>query len=588
MYPKNTLPIIVLFFVGIFFSQCSQKQGNDTLSNGAKSAQSNKESSLEPTEEKDLQTKTDSELYKLITSTTDTVKQEEYIAMYLKSAKKKEKISSIAMSYHFLMNNRYNKEGVLIYADSLIELASPNNFNYYLAAAYQAKADYYFVKKAHSKALENYLQVSMYAKKMNQGYVLFRANHNIAVIKTLIGDYEEALLIAKENLEYPRKNQKNISQQEYLSPLTVVAYIYNDLKKIDSASYYNSFGIQEALRMKDTLYYHNFALNQALTHYHNANFEVAIDSFQKHIPKFLQLEQLNQKVTQRPSIYLFYFGKSYFELNQKEEGIKYFKKVDSIFMQDKTLFPTITDTYGYLIDYYKERNDANAQVLYLNRLMEVQDIVHSQEVYLNRKIFTEYDIPKLKAKNKEIAEKGTQLRKTILILSGLVFILVVAFGIQYRKRQIYKKRFQEILHKSEVPKEKKKKAIAKNDSKTINVPDHIIEEILKGLDYFEKNHEFTSNKTTLAFLSKKLGTNPNYLSKVINHYKGTSFTKYLNNLRIDYTVQQLKENATYRKYTIKAIAYEVGFNNVQSFAKAFYNSKGINPSFFMKELKKVS
>ena len=44
----------------------------------------------------------------------------------------------------------------------------------------------------------------------------------------------------------------------------------------------------------------------------------------------------------------------------------------------------------------------------------------------------------------------------------------------------------------------------------------------------------------------------------------------------------------YKKYTIKAISSEVGFNNVQSFAKAFHNSKGINPSYFIKELNKVN
>jgi YesN/AraC family two-component response regulator len=114
----------------------------------------------------------------------------------------------------------------------------------------------------------------------------------------------------------------------------------------------------------------------------------------------------------------------------------------------------------------------------------------------------------------------------------------------------------------------------------------VIKDILDGLESFEKNHGYLSRKITLSTLSKKLGTNPNYLSKVINHYKKSSFTKYLNTLRVEHSIEQLKTNSTYRKYTIKAIAEEVGFNNVQAFAKAFYNSKGINPSYFLKELKK--
>ena len=47
-------------------------------------------------------------------------------------------------------------------------------------------------------------------------------------------------------------------------------------------------------------------------------------------------------------------------------------------------------------------------------------------------------------------------------------------------------------------------------------------------------------------------------------------------------------NPNFRKYTLQGISSEVGFNNVQSFGKAFYKCKGINPSYFVKELKKMN
>lgn len=58
-----------------------------------------------------------------------------------------------------------------------------------------------------------------------------------------------------------------------------------------------------------------------------------------------------------------------------------------------------------------------------------------------------------------------------------------------------------------------------NDTAYMNIPDETVREILSGLDSFEKNKEFISNKNTLISLAKKLSTNPNYLSKVINHHK---------------------------------------------------------------------
>ncbi|MDE1205393.1 helix-turn-helix domain-containing protein [Tenacibaculum sp. LAR 2:5] len=78
----------------------------------------------------------------------------------------------------------------------------------------------------------------------------------------------------------------------------------------------------------------------------------------------------------------------------------------------------------------------------------------------------------------------------------------------------------------------------------------------------------------------------NYLSKIINHFKKESFSNYLNNLRIEYIVHRLKEDKVLRKFTIRTIADEAGFNNAESFSKAFFKAKGIKPSYFLKELEK--
>ncbi|QTD36723.1 AraC family transcriptional regulator [Polaribacter batillariae] len=84
--------------------------------------------------------------------------------------------------------------------------------------------------------------------------------------------------------------------------------------------------------------------------------------------------------------------------------------------------------------------------------------------------------------------------------------------------------------------------------------------------------------------AKDLNSNTNYLSKIINHYKGLSFSNYLNTLRINFIISELKVNSLYRKFTIKAIAEEAGFNNPESFSKAFYKITNVKPSFFMKQL----
>jgi AraC-like DNA-binding protein len=124
------------------------------------------------------------------------------------------------------------------------------------------------------------------------------------------------------------------------------------------------------------------------------------------------------------------------------------------------------------------------------------------------------------------------------------------------------------------------------NKETLNIPKEIINSVLVGLALFEKEHQYISKDITLNLLAKNLDTNTNYLSKIINHYKDTSFSNYLNNLRINNIVNQLKKNTTIRKFTIKAIAQEAGFNNSDSFSKVFFKVKGVKPSVYIKGLKK--
>jgi AraC-like DNA-binding protein len=121
-----------------------------------------------------------------------------------------------------------------------------------------------------------------------------------------------------------------------------------------------------------------------------------------------------------------------------------------------------------------------------------------------------------------------------------------------------------------------------------DLDDEIIKQILFGLDRFEKDLKFLKKDLTIGKLAKILNTNTTYLSKIINLYKGKNFPVYLNDLRIDYIVLQLVQNPLLLKYSINGIAETAGFSNGQHFSNVFFERKGIRPSYFVKELKKVN
>lgn len=116
------------------------------------------------------------------------------------------------------------------------------------------------------------------------------------------------------------------------------------------------------------------------------------------------------------------------------------------------------------------------------------------------------------------------------------------------------------------------------------VPNNVLLELKTQLEMFETNKEFLHKNTTIEGLAKKFGTNRDYLSKSVNELKGKNFSQYLNELRINYIVEELKINKVLRKHTISAIAEDIGFNNSESFSNAFKKITGTLPSYYIKLL----
>lgn len=541
-----------------------------------------------------IQKKSFEEIRMLINSVKKLEKRIFFTEFYVAKAKKENNHDKLVFGYHTMiyLHSRLENGKNLQYADSIILLTNNNSNETYPALAYQFKGDYYLDTNQYKKALKNYLWVSHFAKKHNNKDWVFRANLNIGNLKWLIGKYDEALEVFQENFSFIQIHKDSLPYDYSLAAIASLSDIFNERELPDSAAFYNALGAKEAKILKDTFYSNHFKISQGITSYYRKDYSTAIDSLEKYTHYFEKNKNTAALYVEDLSLIYFFSGESYFQINNEKKAIEYFKKVDSIFEETKFIFPKHRVAYTRLIDYYKKKNDLKNRLLYVTQLIKVDSILHANESAIDKEIIKKYDVPKLKAQ-KEAIEKELKAQKrisksTIIILSILFCLSTIGFIFQYKKRRLYRKRFDQIINDL-VSKEKKQvdQNHTEEEAKQINIPSDIIDNILKELDVFEKKHQFTSNEITLNFLAKKLKTNPNYLSKVINHYKKTSFSQYLNELRVKYAIEQLNSNQTYRKYTIKAISIEVGFNTAQSFTRAFYKSKGIYPSYFIKQLQKM-
>ena len=119
------------------------------------------------------------------------------------------------------------------------------------------------------------------------------------------------------------------------------------------------------------------------------------------------------------------------------------------------------------------------------------------------------------------------------------------------------------------------------------IDDNKVEEILSKINKLEEKKYYLRQDCTLHNMAKKLKTNTSYLSKIINTHLNKSFSTYINELRINYVVIELKNNKRLRSYSIKGVAEEVGYKNGDSFARAFKAFTGITPSVYVKKINEL-
>lgn len=181
--------------------------------------------------------------------------------------------------------------------------------------------------------------------------------------------------------------------------------------------------------------------------------------------------------------------------------------------------------------------------------------------------------------------------RNLWIFSALFLVIILTWILlrfRYRNRAKQYNSFIAYIENREQPKEI---LPVKEISKGLNIPQETENTLVNKLNQFESSKQFTKQDMSLALLAAYFDTNTKYLSEVINTHKGKNFNSYINELRINYIIDKLKNNRTYLQYKISYLAEESGFSSHSSFATVFKAVTGIPPTVFidlLKSSKKVS
>ncbi len=523
----------------------------------------------------------------------DTGKAKTAMKAYINQAKRKKDTLEIAKGFE-LYSVFISDSGKIKYLDSIIAITKNKQNRDYPASAYYYKAQYFLLEERNiKKTLANLNLARNYAKLNNNINLLNRIDYYVGIVRSEhLNEKEKAIEIFKKCAQFYSSKTDDHFNYRYLYTIHSIAETFIGLKKYDSATYYNNLGYSISSNNKNPnivpmkAY---FTLCEGINQYTRKKYPSAIDSINTALSSIIEFEDKSNILDS-----YFYLGKSYFDLGKSSKAVDYFIKTDSI-LETLNSIPQYkhVKTYEYLKDHYKIKNDLKNQNKYLDKLNSVLSNYLNDHIFISKKVKEDYDIPIL-LEEQQILLKKIEKNKTSYI-SGMIFmtlLLLILGGVlyyQYRKKRLYRLRFERLIAEpistSQSTNISKKKPVS--EEQDIKVPEKHVTYILEKLDEFEKNQGFLTLGMSSQSLADDIKTNIKYLSQVVNYYKNKSFTNYLNELRIDYAVKELKENVMLRKFTIKAIANEFGYNSAETFSNAFYKQVKIKPSYYIRELRKT-
>lgn len=533
---------------------------------------------------------------------SDSLAQERIAYTYLNRARKENDSVKVARGYDRLARI-YHPEKNIIYADSLIEYTKNWQHITYPAMGYILKAYEYGLKDDLKSTYKYYLKANtvaeLHGNLVQQNYIMDR----LIYLKLLWGNKSEALKLQ-------HRRHKIVTSEKFLNELkkssrTKLKIDVNNLLKQNLILSYESF-IYCHLRMHivdSAVYYWNLHQN-VLEGYENydkiqksiwgKDAEMEIQYYQKNYLKTIAIADsilLNINLVDNnyllKNCYLFK-GLAKSKLGYSEEGINFLLKADSIYEINKNLSDIESDRLlmQEIISYYSKKNNYSRQIKYLDKMISLDSLSILNSSYLEPEFIRTYETPKLLRSKEEaidlLEQKNFRSKQSIFIVSGLALLAVFTAFYYYRQKVLFKRRFELLLQREET---KKTPTQAKNG---LDISTEIVDDILRRLSEFEKKEGYLDPSITLISLAKKFHTNSSYLSKVLNFHKQTNFPQYLNDIRVNYAVKEIRNNPNIRKYTVEAIALECGYKNSASFSRAFYKNTGIFPSYFISELNKIS
>ncbi len=516
-----------------------------------------------------------------------------YLNKYILLAKANKNYTQLVQAYKDAVFYSISGNDKLKYADSTITAALLTNNNDLISDAYLGKGIiYYFNFKKYKPALDEYLNAYEYSQGSNDEYLQNEILYHLGVVKSYLGYNDSALdHFHKANIFFYKKTQETAhpntifnNKKGYYNSLHRMIVCYRNLHNYKSIDSLINTGLSQTQNDPDyEQEYGYFLKEKGIEELRKKQFSNALQNLQKSLKPIAHIKDFTWA-----TVDFFYIGKSYLALENSQKAIIYFQKVDSVFQKHNFILPELRENYELLINHYKTEKNEQKELYYTKQLLKADRIITKDFSYLSATIHKEYDTRTLQEEKAKLEAKTSW--GTWIIL-GLVFLAIFLIVIIFRKYKIeqkvkinYSVLENKIINNEYLLVQKFDSKLKVDEKCTVN--QELVHTILGKLKCFEEKCGFIENGLTINKLAHRLNTNSNYLSQVINEYKGVKFNRYLSELRINYITNKLYNDKVFLSYKIETLAEKCGIASRTNFSNLFQEINGIRPTDFIKKRQK--
>jgi len=555
----------------------------------------------------------------------DTVSNEKKV-QYLDTYYQKARIENNKLEQYRALEK---KSFIIPYADAALLLHQmhplvQNSTNDSIKGRYLNRSTVlYYNNRDFKNALYYAIESEAFNEEINNLYNLNAVRIDIGNIYYYTRHYAKAVTYFTQAKDYYQTKKDYNHQRGYISSLYSLSRTYWQLQDIDklNATILESEQAIKLLKPKDkhleTAYLEYIKSGLAFL---QKDYAMAQNFFNKALPAIQQ----NGDFTNEHVIYL-YLGKIAWQQNQNAEAIAYFTKIDALFKEKEFLNYELREAYDYLIAYYNETNQPQLQLNATNSLMALNQQFEKEQQSITSILHQDLENKKITSQWQKLVSK---YNLWISVLGG-VLVLIAAYLFwkksKKNKEKISENNISQVIEKTEVTKIANKEiadkdifeiektletvAIIENTETTTieaveteSVEENVTEitetqqaknttvlsatdqRLLDGLNTFEQKKGFLGS-VNLDDLAKQLNTTRSTLSPFLNEHK-KGFNAYINSLRIQQAVTDLKADKELRKKTIKELAVIYGDLHPKTFASLFKVITGETPALFIENLDK--